>query len=710
MDKVSIILLHYQQESYVFSALDSIFSQDYQNIEIVFADDATPNLNLATIKEYCKKHNKNHSKILWQINSNNLGTVKTANLAIKKSTGKYFLLFAADDKLASKSVISNFIKCFQTLPKNICAISGQCTMMDISLEANLYNFIDPQKAADFNQLTPFGQYYTFCKECFIAMGATCFRKDTIANLHLFDERYKYIEDWPSFLTLTANNYKFYIDCDNLALLHRDGGISHTNITEQTPPYLINFREELVAIFLDKVFNNFKKFNSHEKEQIYNTFIQNLNSCIACGGQFDAQKLKDIKFKNFVFFAKHKLINILTRTKNKEAPTPPPEKPKPIKVFFICQYQQGISKFYDVARIIGENSNFQLFLLVFPNDIHDKKEIQSKKYFFEWQKILKDLNGEIIDAATPTGWYILKKDNPDYIFVQRPYDIYLPKSYSLESLNQFVKICYIPYGYFLADMHEESNSEQAIKNYSLYFVDSEYEYSFARTIFSKSSDPDKHKAYNLGYPSLYNYIKKIPVSTSSFDSIKQRPFRIIWTPRWTADKTFGASSFFDFKDDIVKYIDDNDNINLVFRPHPMMFNNFIEKKQITKKAVKDYLRHYDGQKMIYDDSSDYFYTFIESDVLVTDFSSIIIEYMLLNKPIILCDTNEAKYTSVMQKIRKVCYLAHNWKEVQSILSKLRIGQDPLKTKRAIVSQSIIEQNKNLVSERIVEALEEDFSKT
>ena len=38
--------------------------------------------------------------------------------------------------------------------------------------------------------------------------------------------------------------------------------------------------------------------------------------------------------------------------------------------------------------------------------------------------------------------------------------------------------------------------------------------------------------------------------------------------------------------MIEYAKKNSNVNLVFRPHPLTFNNFIEKKLMTKKEVND----------------------------------------------------------------------------------------------------------------------------
>jgi glycosyltransferase involved in cell wall biosynthesis len=52
----SVILLHYNQPRYVLTALQTILSQDYENIELVFADDASVAIDLEQIQAYIEQH------------------------------------------------------------------------------------------------------------------------------------------------------------------------------------------------------------------------------------------------------------------------------------------------------------------------------------------------------------------------------------------------------------------------------------------------------------------------------------------------------------------------------------------------------------------------------------------------------------------------------------------------------------------------------
>ena len=98
----SVIVLHYNQPRYVLAALESVLSQDYSNIEIVFADDASTAIELVEIKNYIEEHKGSNIKnVVYSINEENVGTVKTVNRAVKKCSGEHVLFFAADDALCN---------------------------------------------------------------------------------------------------------------------------------------------------------------------------------------------------------------------------------------------------------------------------------------------------------------------------------------------------------------------------------------------------------------------------------------------------------------------------------------------------------------------------------------------------------------------------------------------------------------------------------
>lgn len=255
----SIIVLHYNQPRYVLTALDSVLCQDYSDIELVFADDASTAIDVDKIQAYIEKNKRQNIKnVIFSINEENQGTVKTINRAVRQCTGEYILFFAADDALCNESVISNHVNSFQKADENVYMISSQCYMMDINLEKKLENFVKPTAATSFNKLSAIEQYKVFCKSCFLAIGATAMKRSMFTEFGFFNEEYKFIEDWSYFLHLTRNGGLVrYVDFEGL--LHRDGGVSHYMAEGELPPHVLAYKYDMLKIFENEIIPYLKQF-------------------------------------------------------------------------------------------------------------------------------------------------------------------------------------------------------------------------------------------------------------------------------------------------------------------------------------------------------------------------------------------------------------------------------------------------------------------
>lgn len=307
----SVILLHYNQPKYVKTALDSTLSQNYENIEFIFADDYSTDIDLQNLKNYVNKNKPSNIKnVIWQINETNLGTVKSLNRAVKRCSGEYILFFAADDQLFNENVLSNFINKFKSCNDDIYMISAQCHMMDTTLTKTKELFVNPSFANTFNNYNAHEQYKLLAKICFLAIGATCIKAKMFKRFGYFDETYKLVEDWSYFLHLTRNGGRIiYFDFD--ALYHRDGGSSHYDDNKLVPSNVLDYKFDMIQIYENEIFPNINILSTREKSYILDKYEQEKASYVRCGGTKSGLS----SFKIFklmpVFFIKRQLWHILS---------------------------------------------------------------------------------------------------------------------------------------------------------------------------------------------------------------------------------------------------------------------------------------------------------------------------------------------------------------------------------------------------------------
>lgn len=267
--KYTIILTNYNDERFIKNALDSIFIQDYNNIQLIITDDFSEIFNKEEIAKYIKQHKKKNIKeVEFVENKKNIGTVRTLNKALKSAKGDYILFFASDDALANSSVVSNYVRAFETTDANI--VTAQWKICDYSLNI-LGDFINSRKAKKLNK-NIHKQYFKLCQSNIYGAGSTCYKKEIFEKYGLFDERYKYVEDWPFWLKMSKNSETIYfVNFDGL--YHRSGGIS-TKIANVDKAK--QFYKEILNTFVFYIIPYIDDFNDIEKIKILSSFYFQIN--------------------------------------------------------------------------------------------------------------------------------------------------------------------------------------------------------------------------------------------------------------------------------------------------------------------------------------------------------------------------------------------------------------------------------------------------
>lgn len=91
---VTVICLCHNHEQQVERAINSVFGQTYQPIELIVVDDASTDRSRVVIESLQKTHG-----FTAIYNPDNMGNCRSFNKAYKQSAGKYLIDLAADDEL-----------------------------------------------------------------------------------------------------------------------------------------------------------------------------------------------------------------------------------------------------------------------------------------------------------------------------------------------------------------------------------------------------------------------------------------------------------------------------------------------------------------------------------------------------------------------------------------------------------------------------------
>ena len=377
--------------------------------------------------------------------------------------------------------------------------------------------------------------------------------------------------------------------------------------------------------------------------------------------------------------------------------------KKIRVVFLCQMPQLWNKLEGIYQEMQDSPFFTCMILVVP-DVSVAGGHQQESLQFFWQ-----LGGtyRVRMAQGKDGLLSLQELQPDYVFYQRPYDHYLPEEYRSYVVANYARICYVPYAYACTKPVEASCYNQAFfQNVYLFFAENSYAGKLMYNRERERYRQGQKKVFDLGYPAL-DKIQKAEAENSLFwQGETKETWRMLWCPRWTTEQNLGSSHFFDYKEKFPELVQEEKDYSLVFRPHPMMFDNFVKTGEMTEDEVKSYISVYEREeRLFYDKEADYYATLWKSDVLIADLTTVMVEYLVTRKPIIYC-VSEIAYNGFMKGILAGCYCVESWEELKDTVSMLQRGQDPLKEKRNAVADSLLKGKEN-AAKAITEEVKKDF---
>lgn len=241
-DVFSIVVLLYNNSEFINECLDSIFVQDYPNLEIIVVDDGSKSFDREGIISYLESNKKAQlvNYIVYQ-NEENYGTVKSANGAIRKASGKYIKLLAADDALYDGRSLTYAAEALRKSPSGI--ITGDVMRCDEHLKpiAKYRNNLP----AVLNDLEPLDVFKRLCVHNDIVAGGVFFSKSFFENYGYFDESYRLLEDWPTWLKATQQGCRFSYSPFFAIRYRSNGGIG----TSVNPVYMADKKHALDTIII-----------------------------------------------------------------------------------------------------------------------------------------------------------------------------------------------------------------------------------------------------------------------------------------------------------------------------------------------------------------------------------------------------------------------------------------------------------------------------
>lgn len=379
----------------------------------------------------------------------------------------------------------------------------------------------------------------------------------------------------------------------------------------------------------------------------------------------------------------------------------------MKIAFIVEVPEvwnSIRSVYEAA----EKNNIDTLLLCIPNTrdymheykINEEKTNKAKDFF-------NSLGMDSTNALCADGkWFDLKKYNPDYVIYTRPYDTEYPEPYKSYSVCEYTRICYIPYAFSQTNgpLFKTTFAPKFILSTYLTFAPSKIRLNDCKNVYFWQVFRKTNNFEYLGFP-RFDLLKEF--NNDNEKSIKT----IAWLPRWSFNNGPGQkkSHFMDFYKPLMQFMQEHKDINLIIRPHPLMFQSIIDNDILTANQVDDIRRQIENEPNIsLDNDKDYLPLLKKADVLISDFTSLLIEYFVSGKPIIYCDNSDG-FNADAALMDSTLYHANDWDELEQILTELINGNDAEYDKRQQAIGQLMPQNAGKIGESIVHYLTQDYNK-
>jgi|Deesub1362A_J573_1020465.scaffolds.fasta_scaffold01189_2 glycosyltransferase involved in cell wall biosynthesis len=201
MPKVSVIIPCYNVEDYIGECLDSVFSQTFQNFEVIIINDGSTDKSEEKIRPYLNKYKKK-IKYFFQ---RNRGAYCARNMGIKHASGEYIAFLDADDMLRPES-----------LERRVEEIEADRRVGLVYTDA--YLLIDEGESKKIHEKT-YREFFeiTFYKgevtlqileRNFVPTPTVLVRSEVLRKVGLFDETFKRTADYDLWIRISKNGWKF----------------------------------------------------------------------------------------------------------------------------------------------------------------------------------------------------------------------------------------------------------------------------------------------------------------------------------------------------------------------------------------------------------------------------------------------------------------------------------------------------------------------
>lgn len=223
---VAVTVLTYKSSPYIIDTLESIKAQTYKNIELIIADDCSPDNTVQTCQDWLEINKDRFVRTQIIVPDHNTGVSANCNRADDACTAEWIKELAGDDQLTPDS-ISTYVEYITQHPDVVYMFGRvECFTDDGTLtdRANWFDY-------DFFKLTREEQYSRLLKRNCIPAATGFHNVKRMNELGIRnDERIPMLEDHPKWLNCLSKGVQFHF-VDKITARYRisENSLSTTSV-------------------------------------------------------------------------------------------------------------------------------------------------------------------------------------------------------------------------------------------------------------------------------------------------------------------------------------------------------------------------------------------------------------------------------------------------------------------------------------------------
>lgn len=361
-----------------------------------------------------------------------------------------------------------------------------------------------------------------------------------------------------------------------------------------------------------------------------------------------------------------------------------------RVCFLVQETQkwNMQSLYDKMKV---SDSFEPFLVV--TKLKYNENDNSYKHCIEFFK-KRCKNVEIGYDELNNKYIDLKTFSPDIVFFQQPWGLH--ENQNAIYVSNFALPYYFPYAI--------SEAPSCIGlNLKSFFIVLQKHFIFSREDEMLLDYLYGYKNYNLsivGHPKLDVY--------SNYKEVNNRKRFIIYAPHHSLGlESLNYGTFKWNGKYILEWAKLHPEFEWVFKPHPRLKTVLINEKIMSKEEAEKYYNEWKDIGIYYDDG-DYFDIFKNSQCLITDCGSFLIEFLPTEQPVIHLRSMKARdYTASNEHVMKTYYKAWNIKQLDELLNEILIKKNDFKKQERINVLKNLNIKNYSATDKIIHELKKDL---